>query len=41
MMKRNAVPAGVAAPRLIDIISNARREKDGVECVIVDGERLP
>ncbi|KJA13433.1 hypothetical protein HYPSUDRAFT_49834 [Hypholoma sublateritium FD-334 SS-4] len=41
MMEGNTVPADVAALRLIDLISNATREKDGGEFIVVGGERLP
>lgn len=41
MMEGNTVSADVAAPRLIDLITNATREKEGGEFVVVGGERLP
>ena len=41
MMEGNTVPADVAAPRVIDLINNSTREKEGGEFVMVGGERLP
>ena len=39
--KMSVQPVEVASARLIDIIDNSTREKEGGEYVTIEGERLP